>query len=449
MIDQLPPTDIDAEAYVLGACMNSMDAMHDAMPLSPADFWNERHQLIFDIMRNHEIYDPQGIASAARGKLEDSIRADYLIGLTLNVPSFVDVRPVVARVKEMSIRRRIKLAASRWADSAMRSVDMHTLLQKIEEEAQYMAEEYTSGFDTTQGARDVALDLLGDVKHWQQNPAKVRGYATGLTLFDYCISGFQPSLLYYVCGRPGMGKSALLARMAWGLGKNGVPVQIFALEMTKKAMMLRMACQMAHVSSTKAKHGELLTVEVSRLDDALDQLSRMPIFIEDRPGMTIRDMEAVTRRQYKQHDLGVVMVDTLNLVASDGKTPYERTTLASRSMKDWAHSSPFAVVGAAQLSRANQQFSDKRPTLASLRDSGAIEEDGDAIFGVHRESAYKWDDPSLEHQSEILVLKQREGEAFHTIKLYWEKSWPGFENAEITNHKIDEEDQAILGMTTH
>ena len=446
-----PPNDIDRERIVLGSLIQSPDMLGEVGYLTADDFYFEHHQWIFDSITQGPTSDYRLLADRIeRAKLEGMGGAQYIIGLTVDVPHYLDLTEHVRVLKDYTARRALLVYLSDIGAGVMNNPDVQQIMTAADFGLQAIQDGRMTAYDTTQDARTVALSLLDDVLEWQSNPQKVRGLATGLVDLDNRLSGILSRRLYYICARPGMGKSALLADIARRTSLAGRGVLIFALEMTANAMMFRMACQQAKIDGRRAKNGELNADDDARLKKAIDELAHSGILIEDQPGLTIQEMQAITRRHERRRRLDVVIVDTLNLVRSSGNTPYERMTAASRAAKDWAHGSSYALICAAQLSRINQRSSDKAPTVDALRDSGALEEDADVILGLHRQGAYDWEKPELEHQAEVLILKNREGEAFKKIKLYWDAGWPGFENAAVVAHDLDAElnRKPVMGRDT-
>jgi replicative DNA helicase len=220
--------------------------------------------------------------------------------------------------------------------------------------------------------------------------------------------------------------SALLAQIAAGLGLAGYGVLFFSLEMGRVPLVRRMICQRAKVSNTQCRRGRLNTDDLNKFKRAAVELRN--VWVEARSGLTVRSMQTITRHYARQHDIKLVIIDTVNRVGDVGRAAnqYHGMTITSHAIADWAHESDYAIAVAAQLSRANKMVKDPRPTLDSLRDSGSQEEDADVVVGLHRPGYYKTDDASLRHLAKLYMLKNREGDSESDINLYWEAAWPGF-----------------------
>lgn len=449
--DQLPHN-VDAERQVLGRCLIDPETRHEVGFLTPADFFIVRHQWIFDAIQRAETPDYMGVSEVLRaeGRLQEAGGIAYLIEISNDMPFSIDIMTSAHVVKDEATRARLALYGNARINDTLQTRDIHAMIARADAELRDIADAHARQYDTSRDSVAIANNLTDSILAWKSAPGELRGIGCGLEKIDRSLSGFRRSLLYYVSGRPGMGKSALLARATWGAAEKGARILLFALEMTAEGMMQRMACQMAKANSTMLEAGTLPDHKFRDVHNAIDRLTRMRIVIEDRPGLSIQEMQAIARRHEKNGGLDIVIVDTLNLVASSGNSAYERMTNASHAAKDWAHGSGYALIAAAQLSRANQKLADKRPTLDALRDSGALEEDADCILGVHREGAYNWEDKDLEHKAELLVMKYRYGEAFKRVDLYWDETWPGFENADVRHADLDfDDDRTILGQNTH
>lgn len=431
-MDANDPRVTEAEKAVLGSVMIDNAALEDAAFLGSEHFYNPRYGLVWSAMwrlyQAHQAIDELTL----RGELSGTdITVAEINSMVQTTASAVNVSSYANDVLEAATRRGLLLASSEVARAAhadLRPIGdcLETSIAAIEA----VMEGHVSGRDTTRAARDVAGDVLIDALRWREDPSLVRGVASGLAPVDEMLGGFQPSELTSIAGRPGQGKSALLGRLAWGIAAKKQPVIFFSLEMTASAMVRRMGCQIAHVSSTMLKAGKLHPDEFKLFQDAIEDVATYPLWIEARSGLTVREMQAIARRYERKHGLAVVMIDTLNRVSSDGKSPYERMTNASHATADWAHNSRYSIIQAVQMSRVNENTSDKRPTLAALRDSGAIEEDNDNILGLYRPHYYDRDNRELEHVAELRILKFRDGDSDAQADLYWRSDCLSFDQGE-------------------
>jgi replicative DNA helicase len=264
--------------------------------------------------------------------------------------------------------------------------------------------------------------------------------------------------LYEIAARPGIGKSALIERIIRDLAFNGHNVAVMSLEMGDKAIVRRMGIQYSRIDATLLKEGRLSEKEFDRYMAAMDEIAKVRdrIHIESRAGLSVMDMQAIVRRYERDHEVSMVVIDTLNRVRSSGNSAYDRMTAVSHAVADWAHNSPYAILAAIQLNRAEQQSKNKRPTMASFRDSGAIEEDADWIGGLHREYAYAVTEQekkemkakNLEHYAELHVLKFRDGDSDAMAEMYWNPKSINFELLDKHSVPLDdllEDPRYIMG----
>ena len=235
---------------------------------------------------------------------------------------------------------------------------------------------------------------------------------TGFRDLDQLTSGFQRSDLIILAGRPSMGKTAFALNIARHAAvKEGIPVAIFSLEMSKLQLGVRLLCAEARIDGQKLRAGYIKKTDWKSLSDGADVLSRSPIYIDDTPGVSVREMRGKARQMKLELDIGLIVVDYLQLMQgserSDSRT--QEISEISRSLKAIAKELDIPVVALSQLNRAVENRPDKRPILADLRESGAIEQDADVIAFVYREEFYFRDRPEIEGIAELNVGKQRNG----------------------------------------
>lgn len=438
--DDLDPRSIEAEEAVLALAIADPDTLDETGFLRPDDFFIVRHGWMWEAVKTiRERGDGVEYLSVVtelerRGRLQESGGAAGVLSLVnkaLQYPIFD--APAYARiVHDMAVRRGLIAAASRIARLAHSDeTAIDEVVTRAEEEIVGVGERRASAVEQVQSVANVAADLMVEAQMRRDDPRDMVGMRTGLRPVDDMLLGIEPGLAYWIAGRPGMGKSSLLAQMAWGLAEHGCPVLFFSLEMKAEALVRRMICQMARVDNKLLRLGKLPPIEYRKWQAAaarIQNADKYPLFIEARSGRTVADMKAIARRYANKHGIKAVVIDTINRIADVGKAgdQYHGMTAVSHAVADWAHDSAYAVLVAAQLNRGNQQGHNKRPTLATLRDAGAQEEDADVVLGLHREGYYKPDVADLEHVAELLPLKVREGATEAMAKLYWDAKWPGF-----------------------
>lgn len=455
MSDDLVPKSVESEQAVLGAILVNPDALFDVLPIiRQDDFWVQRHAWIWQaIMALHARREPVDYLTMVTelehaGHLAEVGGAAYVLGLMNKTPSALNIEGYAREVERIAARRRMIEAAGRVANIVHSdNMDIEEVFSAADHEISSVIDRHVQTIAPDRSAEDVVVDLQIEACAWRDDPRDVRGLATGLYPLDMATGGFEPGLLYEVAARPGIGKSALIARVIRGLVFDGVSVALMSLEMTDKAMVRRMAVQMSMVDASLLRDGRLQHTDFNRYMEALDKLGHIKdmIFIVQRAGLSVLDMQAKVRQYERDHNVGMVIIDTLNRVHSDGKSPYERMTLVSHAVADWAHNSTYSILAAVQLSRANQKLSNKRPSLDAMRDSGAVEEDADWIGGLHREYAQANSEEERraviadgkEHLAELMILKNRDGESEKASELYWDAKSVNFERIERRRVELD------------
>jgi len=285
--------------------------------------------------------------------------------------------------------------------------------------------------------KEILWPTFEKIEALQENPGAVTGVASGFHDLDNMTAGFQPGELIVVAGRPSMGKTALALNFAQHAAIDGeIPVAVFSLEMSKEALVQRMLCAEGRVDSGRLRRGRLQDDEYTRLATAAGHLNTAPIWIDDTPAINPIELRAKARRLAADIDLGMIVIDYMQLMSGPRNVENRQQEISaiSRSLKAIAKELNVPVVALSQLSRQPEQRTDKRPLLADLRESGAIEQDADIVMFVYREEAYrkasdKFDEhgESIEGKTELIIGKQRNGPT-GTINLYFHKSYTLFES---------------------
>ena len=445
MSADLRPSDVSAERQVLRAVMVDGYAYEEIAYLKPTDFYDVANGWVWEAVQDIAADTPMGeqvfSTQLVQRRLEAKgrkLEGGWLMFLTRIVTEgWEPYAELVAKenarvIAERATRRRLIDACSDIARLAhSEDTPIEDVLEKAGANVESVRDRHAIMADEVVSGSDVAVSVLLDTQDRQDNPRDVVGMKTGIRPLDGLLLGIEPGLAYWIAGRPGMGKSSLLAQMAWGLAEHGHPILFFSLEMKAAAIMRRMICQKARVSNTNSRLGKLSDVDFRRFKEAahaFQDKDKYPLYIDERAGRTVAAMRSIARRYADKHGIQAVFIDTINRVGDVGRArdQYHGMTATSHAIADWAHDSKYAILSAAQLSRGNQQAGDKRPTLATLRDAGSQEEDADVVVGIHRPGYYNTEDESLAHIAEILPLKIREGATDTMVKLYWEGAWPGF-----------------------
>lgn len=434
--DRVPPQSLESERALLGALLLKPDAVHDILDhIRPDSFYAEKHRLIFTAMRElaerAEPIDLLTLSERLKGQelLERAGGRSYLAELAAAAPAAGNFSHYADLVSHKFLLRSLIDAAYGITESAYDGGrDAIEVLDEAEKSI------YAIG-DTLSPHKFVAI---GDKLHetWDRIEALskkedgIRGVPSGFPDLDTLLSGFHPSDLVILAARPSMGKTSLALDIARNAAvRHDVPVGIFSLEMSAEQLIDRMLAAEAFVNSWKLRTGQVRDKEdFSRIRDALETLSRAPIFIDDKPGNNILSMRAVARRLKRERGIGLIVVDYLQLMAPtstrSSDSLVQQVTEISRSLKSLARELSVPVLALSQLSRAVETRGGK-PRLSDLRDSGSIEQDADVVLFIHREDKRnpETDRPNV---AEILIEKHRNGPTGR-VELYFDEKRATFQ----------------------
>ena len=433
--DRLPPQNLDAERGVIGSILLVNDAVDDVADVIGKDhFYNDAHQQIYEAICHLHDNGVRGIDAVTlaeeldrRSLLEEIGGVDYLMEILSSVPHAAHATYYANIVREKFVSRSLIYACTEiLRESYDATDDPQDILQNAEKRIFGILEQQTDG--TKFDMESILFEAWDRINERLAKEGNISGLATGFTDFDAKTNGFQPAELVILAARPSMGKTALVVNWAEGIAKlSGQGVLIFSLEQSKLELAERFLCIQSKVDGHKLRSGDLDEVERHHLMEASQELSQLPLFIDDQPGRTIAHITAITRRLHRQHRLGIVIIDYLQLIEpEDRRAPREQQiALITRRLKAMAKELDIPVIALAQLNRGVELREDKRPKLADLRESGAIEQDADLVTFLHRPDAYDpTDSPGL---AEVIIAKHRSGPT-GIITLTWRKEFMRFEN---------------------
>jgi replicative DNA helicase len=418
-LDRLPPQNIEAEQSVLGAILLENDALPKALEIiSPEDFYREAHRKIFDVIiglfDKNEAIDLITVTDFLKRKNElDSVGGvTYLSGLVSLVPTAANVRYHAKIIKEKALIRALLKSTTEIAAKVYESsLEADEMVDYAEKTIFDISDRRTkTSFFTL---KEVIKSSFEMIEHLYDKKEAITGVASGFADLDELTTGFQPSDLIIIGGRPSMGKTALGLNIAQHVGVDmGEPVAVFSLEMSKEQLALRMLCSEAMVDSNSVRKGFIRKEDWHKLTNAAGKLAAAPIFIDDSSSTSVLEMRAKARRLKMEHgSLSLVIVDYLQLMRGRGNFERREQEISeiSRSLKALAKELKVPVIALSQLNRAVEQRGEKKPTLADLRESGAIEQDADVIIFLYRDEVYNKNNPSNKGKAEIIVAKQRNG----------------------------------------
>jgi len=429
-IHHLPPQNLEAEESILSAILIDNDILLDVLEiLSPEDFYRSAHQKIFaaitDLFTKNEPVDLVTLTNILReqNRLEELGGATYLARLVDTAPLAVNAQHYARIVHDKACLRRL---IERSNAIARRCFEDSGNVDDVIDFAE------TSIFEISENKVKPSFYPIGKIiegnidalEERQGSKALVTGVATGFTKIDELTAGFQNSDLIILAGRPGMGKTAFALNIAKHAAIDGnIPVAIFSLEMSKEQLSMRMLSSEAKIDSTKMRRGFISQNDWMKITDAAGILSEAAIYIDDSPDITAMEIRAKSRRLKMEKDIGMIIVDYLQLMK--GRISAERRDLEiseiSRSLKALAKELSIPVVALSQLNRELEKRSDKRPQLSDLRESGALEQDADVVAFIYRDELYNKDENNPKRgTAEIILAKQRNGPTGSASLKFWE-----------------------------
>ncbi|KAF0144587.1 MAG: replicative DNA helicase [Nitrospirae bacterium] len=447
--DKLPPQNIEAEQSILGAIMIENDALPKVIEvISREDFYKESHRKIYDAMielfDKSEPIDLITIAEELKKRNEiDAVGGEaYLSALASQVPTAANIRYHSKIIREKALLRALIKSASEIAGKVYEeNLDADELVDQAERIIFTISDKRIK--TSFVSLKDLIKGSFETIEHLYDKKSAITGTASGFTQLDELTSGFQKGDLIVVGGRPSMGKTALGLNIAQHVGMElKEPVAIFSLEMSKEQLAIRMLCSEARIDSNKVRKGFINGKEDwSKLTNAAGKLTESPIFIDDSSSTTVLEMRAKARRLKLEHKgLSLVIVDYLQLMRGRGgfeRSREQEISEISRSLKALAKELDVPVIALSQLNRGVEQRQIKKPTLADLRESGAIEQDADVIIFLYRDEFYNRETPE-KGKAEIIVAKQRNGPT-DTINLSFFPHYTRFENYSDREYSETEE----------
>ena len=433
-LGKVPPQDIEAEQAVIGSMLTDQDAVVAAIEtLKPEDFYREDNKLIYSAIYNRA--EPIDIITlkaelSSMGKLDNVGGLEYIVGLPDKVPTTANVDRYIKIVEEKSmLRNLIKTANEILSMGYDQTEDVEDVMDLAEKKIfDVMQKKSKTGYTSI---KDVLVESFTKLEELYNQKQHVTGVPTGFIDLDRMTAGLHGSEFILIAARPAMGKSAFALNIAtYAATRANVPVAIFSLEMSKEQVGNRILCSEALVDSNNVRTGDLNDEELSKLAETSGELSQAPIYIDDTAGITITEMRARCRKLKLEKNIGLVVVDYLQLIQGSGKTSGREQEIAeiSRSLKILAKELEIPVIALSQLSRAVEARDDHRPMLSDLRESGSIEQDADIVMFLYRDDYYNEDSPE-KNVAEVIIAKQRAGST-GTVKLAWIGNYTKFANLE-------------------
>ncbi len=418
-----PPHSVEAEQSLLGALLidgTAWDQIGDVVHAE--DFYRSDHRMIFeavaalvaagrpaDVVTVSEHLERHGQGSDAGGLA-------YLGTLASDTPTAANARTYALIVRERALLRRLieagrEIASSVYSEEGLSARD---LVDKAEQLVFEIAEQGSRGRDGARRVGTILPQLIDKIDAWHSDPDKLRGLASGFNEFDRMTGGMRAGDLIIVAGRPSMGKTTLAINMAEYAAVNPeirASVAIFSMEMPSEQLVTRMLSSIGHVPLNSIRTGRISDDDWVRITAATSQLSEAKLFIDESPALTPTELRARARRIKREHQLGLIVVDYLQLMQVPGTQENRATEIAeiSRGLKALAKELEVPVIALSQLNRAVEQRTEKKPVMSDLRESGSLEQDADMILMIYRDEVYDKNSPK-KGIAEIELAKHRNGE---------------------------------------
>ena len=417
---KVPPNSVDAEQSILGGLMLDNLAWDKVADLIVAsDFYRKDHQLIFaGIAQLAETSNPCDVVTLSEfldnnDDLEAAGGLEYLALLSNETPGAANVRAYAKILRERSSLRSLISAGNQISGNAYATEGRSAsdLVDEAERLVFEIAEKGSRGRIGFRPLKNILPDAVDRIDLLHQSGGDITGIATGYTEFDKLTAGLQPGELIVVAGRPSMGKTTLAINIVENAAIGArVPSAIFSMEMPSQQLAFRMISSLGRIDQTHLRTGKFPDEDWSRINTAVQLMSDAPIYIDDSASLSPTEIRARARRLKREHGLGLIVVDYLQLMQVHGSTENRATEISeiSRSLKALAKELELPIIAVSQLNRSVEQRTDKRPIMSDLRESGAIEQDADLIVFIYREEVYNPETPR-KGVADINIAKQRNG----------------------------------------
>lgn len=435
---KLPPHSIEAEQAVLGGLLidgNAWEAIGDQ--IVEEDFYRHDHSLVFRAIKELAAKnDPFDVVTVSQwlehqGSLADIGGMAYLASLAKDTPSAANIRAYAGIVRERSVMRQLISIGTDISNTCYQPEgrEAKEILEEAERLIFAIAEQGARSQQGFESLKDLVVKAGERIDELYRSKGSITGLSTGFKDLDKMTSGLQPADLIIVAARPSMGKTAFAMNIAENVAlKSDKTVAVFSMEMPGDALALRMLSSLGRIDQSKVRTGQLDDEDWPRLTSGMAMLSNANMYIDDSPGLSPSDVRARCRRLSRKNEIGLVVIDYLQLMQIPGRSDNRTAEISeiSRSLKMLAKELNAPVVALSQLNRSLEQRTDKRPIMSDLRESGAIEQDADVIAFIYRDEYYNEDSPD-KGIAEVIIGKQRNGPTGR-MKLTFLGQYTRFEN---------------------
>lgn len=426
VITRIMPNSLEAEQSVVGSMIMDKQAILTAGEMLTAeDFYHRQYGIIFQTMLDmNNAGKPVDIVTLQECLKEKNVPAEvysleFIRDLLTAVPTSANIRQYASIVKDKAILRNIIRVNDAIANACYAgNQSTQDILAETEKKIFDLVK--NKGNHTFQPIDKVVIEALEKISAAARNRGAVTGVPTGFKDLDNYLSGLQPSDFVLIAARPSMGKTAFVLNVAENVAiKQGITTAIFSLEMSNVQLVNRMLSLESAVDADKLRKGRLDASDWGKLVEGADSIGKSQLIIDDTPGISIAELRSKCRKYKMEHDLGLVIIDYLQLMSGSTRTESRQQEISdiSRSLKALARELNVPVVTLSQLSRAVEQRPDHRPMLSDLRESGAIEQDADVVMFLYRDDYYN-KDTDIKGIAEVIIAKQRNG-PIGTVKMAW------------------------------
>ena len=435
LIKRVLPHSVEAEQSVIGSMLMDRDAIMTASEtIDSEDFYQHQYGILFEAML--ELYSEGKPVDLIT--LQDRLREkevppevsslEFVKDLLNTVPTSANVRSYAQIVQEKSTLRKLIKVNEEIANTCYLGKErVEDIMEDTEKKIFNLVQKRNTGDYVP--IKDVVLNALDKIEAASKNKGSVTGISTGFVDLDYKTSGMQPSDLVLIAARPSMGKTAFVLNIAQHMAfHNGVTAAVFSLEMSKEQLVNRLLSLESKVDSQSIRTGSLSDDDWAKLIEGAGIIGKSNLIIDDTPGISIGELRSKCRKYKLEHNLGIIIIDYLQLMTGSKKTDSRQQEISdiSRSLKEVARELSVPVIALSQLSRAVEQRPDHRPMLSDLRESGAIEQDADVVMFIYRDDYYN-KDTEKKNIAEIIIAKQRNG-PIGTVELVWLPNYTKFAN---------------------
>ena len=435
-LGKVPPNDIEAEQAIIGSMLTDKDAVISAIEvLKPEDFYREDNKTIYEAILNlYNRSEPIDIITVraeleSMGRLDNVGGLEYLAELPEKVPTTANAMKYIKIVEEKATLRNLIKTANEIIELGYNPTeDVDDIMEGAEKKIfNIMQDKDQKGYSPL---KDVLVESFTKLEELYNRKQHITGVPSGFTDLDYRTAGFHGSELILIAARPAMGKTAFALNIATNAAlRANVPVAVFSLEMSKEQLVNRILCSESMVDSNKVRTGKLDEEDWTKLAETIGPLSEAEMYIDDTPGINIMEIRAKCRKLKIEKNIGLVVIDYLQLIQGTNKRNGSREqeiSEISRSLKILAKELDVPVIALSQLSRAAEQRPDHRPMLSDLRESGAIEQDADIVMFLYRDDYYN-EDSEKKNIAEVIIAKHRGGST-GTVELLWLGNYTKFVN---------------------